>query len=146
VPFQPAPASGGGWEMKLILQLLPGSDPSAARARLLPEWLTGGVTINQLPPPPAQSFTTTDHPVFAAIGERLRADHGAVTTGPFFLIATATDSRFLRPHGVPSYGFTPFPIFSTDTLHVDNVDERLGLPGYRRGVTTYEELLDQLAR
>jgi hypothetical protein len=47
--------------------------------------------------------------------------------------------------GVPSYGFTPFLLLTPDTLHVDNVNERLALHGYRIGVDLYAGLLQRLA-
>jgi acetylornithine deacetylase/succinyl-diaminopimelate desuccinylase-like protein len=145
VPFPPEPAPGGGWQMKLILQLLPGADATRVREELLPSWITGGVHVAELPAVPPHAFSPTDHPLFAAVADQLGADHGRVPRGPFFLVATATDARFLRALGVPSYGFTPFPIFSTDTMRVDNVGERIGVPGFHRGVVTYERLVARLA-
>ena len=40
-------------------------------------------------------------------------------SGPYFLPWTATDARFFRTLGVPTYGFSPFLIMNTDTLQVD---------------------------
>ena len=65
-------------------------------------------------------------------------------SGPFFLPWTATDSRFVRAHGIPSYGFSPFLIFNTDTLAVGQPNERLGLWGYVQGVELYSEVIRSL--
>ena len=64
--------------------------------------------------------------------------------GPYFLPWTATDSRFFRSAGVPSYGFSPFLIMNTDTLQVDQANERMSLPGYVDGVTLYREVVRRL--
>jgi hypothetical protein len=66
-------------------------------------------------------------------------------TGPFFLPWTATDSRFLRQQGIASYGFAPFPILTTDTVHVDNANERIGLPGFAAGVDLYRKVVGRIA-
>ena len=64
--------------------------------------------------------------------------------GPHLLPWTATDSRFFRQAGVPSYGFSPFLIFATDTYRVDTVNERIALPGYVDGVRIYRDVVRRL--
>ena len=90
--------------------------------------------------------STADHPVMRAIAEQLRAEHPGAPSGPFFLPATGTDSRFLRARGIPSYGFSPFYILTTDTVHVDNPNERIALPGYSQGVGFYQRLVERIAQ
>src|SRR5436305_3747211 len=44
VPFKVEPARGGGWELEIKFQLLPGEDLESAREKLVPGWLTFGLT------------------------------------------------------------------------------------------------------
>ena len=60
------------------------------------------------------------------------------------LLSGATDARFFRAAGVPSYGFSPFLIMNTDTLQVDQANERFALPGFVEGVELYEKLVRRL--
>jgi len=46
---------------------------------------------------------------------------------------------------IPSYGFSPFLIFATDTYRVDTINERIGLPGFVEGVRIYKEVVQTLA-
>ena len=143
--YPPEPVGESGWQMRLILQLLPGADVERERAALLPGWLLAGVSLGPPRAAPPSVLSPHDHPVLGAIEEELRATYPGVTGGPFFLPATATDSRFLRALGIPSYGFAPFLILTTDTLHVDNPNERIALPGYSQGVELYARLLERIA-
>src|SRR5262249_35296453 len=44
VPFRVREARGGGWELDIKLQLLPGEDVGSVREKLVPGWLTFGLT------------------------------------------------------------------------------------------------------
>ena len=74
----------------------------------------------------------------------MRDEYPDAPAGPYFLAWTATDARFFRVAGVPTYGFSPFLIMNTDTLQVDRANERFALPGYVEGVELYEELVRRL--
>ena len=144
--YEPQPAGEGGWEMRLILQLLPGAEPERELAALVPSWMLAGVSLGPLRPAPASVLSPTDHPVMEAIGDMVRAAHPGTETGPFFLPGTATDSRFLRARGIPSYGFSPFLILTTDTVHVDRPNERIALPGFTWGVDLYARVVERIAQ
>ncbi len=60
-----------------------------------------------------------------------RAAHPEAPVGPYFLPWAATDARFFRGAGLPAYGYSPFVIPVTDTLHVGGANERMALSGYR---------------
>ncbi len=64
--------------------------------------------------------------------------------GGIFLPWTVTDSRYFREHGIPSYGFSPFLFFSTDTVRVDRLNERIPLPGFISGLEIYSQLVLRL--
>ncbi len=139
-----APAAGDGFELRASAHLLPGVTLEEALPRLLPDWLFHGVPTTVYTEPSADHGSPLDHPVLEAIEATLRESYPGVQAGPILLPWTATDSRFFRAHGVPSYGFTPFTIFTTDALRGGSAGERIGLPGYVAGVEIYRRLLRRL--
>lgn len=144
-PFAIAAAPGGGFQMLVKLHVLPGSDAGAARAALMPPWLTAGLTTQLYDEGGVDGGSPTDHPVLAAIAATVHEVYPRAAVGPLFLPRTATDARFFRAAGIPSYGFSPFAIPSTDTLIVGGGNERISLPGYVEGVAIYRRLVERLA-
>ena len=134
----------GGYRLRMIVHLLPGSDFEETRSRLLPDWITHGVTIVQRPPLGSDSGSPTDHPAFETLSNVLEERYPETKVGPYFLVWSATDARFFRQAGIPSYGFSPFLIFTTDTLRKDTLNERLGLTGFVGGVDLYKEAVHRL--
>jgi acetylornithine deacetylase/succinyl-diaminopimelate desuccinylase-like protein len=102
------------------------------------------VTIDD--PATARHGSPLDHPVFVTIQKVLGERYPEAPKGPWFLPWTATDSRFFRTMGVPSYGFSPFLIMNTDTLQVDKANERFALPGFVEGVRLYKDVIRRLVR
>jgi len=135
---------GGGWRMLVKFHLLPGVELADVREELLPRWMTWGLTLVLDEAPSARHGSPLDHPVFAAVQETLAERYPGAPAGPWFLSWTATDSRFFRAAGVPAYGFSPFLIMSTDTLQVDQANERFALPAFVEGVGVYRDLLRRL--
>ncbi|MDH3255644.1 MAG: M20/M25/M40 family metallo-hydrolase [Acidobacteriota bacterium] len=139
VPFEPEPDPEGGFRMKVIFHLLPGQSLERARSRLLPPWILQDVAFVLGDPLGADSGSPIDTPVFTALVGAVRETYPQATVGPYFLPWSATDSRFFRQAGIPSYGFSPFIIFSTDTFRVDGRNERISLPGYMTGFELYRQ-------
>jgi len=106
--------------------------------------MTWGLTLVLDESPSARHGSPLDHPVFRATQEVLAVRYPGAPAGPWFLSWTATDSRFFRAAGVPAYGFSPFLIMNTDTLQVDQANERFTLPAFVEGVEVYRELLRRL--
>jgi acetylornithine deacetylase/succinyl-diaminopimelate desuccinylase-like protein len=145
VPFGIHEAQGGGYELRLMLHLLPGQEPTPALVDgLVPPWLIFGLPRRLDVPPAAPHGSPTDHPVFRGILEAIHRDFPDAPSGPYFQPWSMTDSRFFRAAGVPSYGFSPFLILTTDTLQVDRANERIALPGFVQGVGLYTQLLRRL--
>ena len=143
VPFPVKEAPGGGWQLLIKIHLLPGAKLEEELPKLVPDWMLDGLSYT-IDEPPAVASSSTDHPVFRAIAETLEEHHPDAPSGPYFLPWTATDSRFFRSAGVPSYGFSPFLIMNTDTLQVDKANERFALPGFVEGVEVYRDLVRRL--
>jgi acetylornithine deacetylase/succinyl-diaminopimelate desuccinylase-like protein len=123
---------------------LPDEDLAAVKDELVPPWLLHGLSVTLDEPPAAHHGSPSSHPVFQGIQAVLSEAYPKATIGPYFLAWTATDARFFRVAGVPSYGFSPFPNFSTDTYQVDRANERFGLPGFVEGVDVYRKVVRRL--
>lgn len=146
VPFPVTEEPGGGFEMVIKIHLLPGQELDEVLDRLLPEWMTWGLARMIDEPPTARHGSPIDHPVFIEIHNALEERYPNAPKGPWFLPWTATDSRFFRAAGVPSYGFSPFLIMNTDTLQVDRANERFALPGFVEGVGLYKDVVQKLVQ
>ncbi|MEO6193830.1 MAG: M20/M25/M40 family metallo-hydrolase [Thermoanaerobaculia bacterium] len=144
VPFPVKEAPGGGWELEIKFQLLPGEELEAVQEKLVPSWLTFGLTTMIDEPQTARGGSPLDNPVYEGIVETLRDAHPDAPVGPYFLAWTATDARFFRTLGVPTYGFSPFLIMNTDTLQVDRANERFAVPAFADGVEIYTRLVRRL--
>jgi acetylornithine deacetylase/succinyl-diaminopimelate desuccinylase-like protein len=142
----PVEAAGedGGYQLRITLGLLPDSDPDRAIELLLPSWLTHGVKLVRLPDDGPATASPTDHPIFQILTAVLETRYGDVTSGPYFQGRSTNDSRLFRRYGIPSYGFTPFLAFSTDTVGIGGNNEGIALPAYLGGVELYEDLLHRL--
>jgi len=144
VPFGVEEDPEGGFRMKILLHLVPGSDGTAIRRLLEAPWLTGDVSLAFDQPLGADHGSPPDHPAAVQVMDSIRAKYPQATVGPYFLPWTATDSRFFRQAGIPSYGFSPFLIMSTDTFRVDAVNEHIALPGFVGGVDLYADVVQHL--
>ncbi|MFP3938918.1 MAG: M20/M25/M40 family metallo-hydrolase [Thermoanaerobaculia bacterium] len=136
---------GDGWELPVKIHLLPGAELHEVRDELLPPWLFWDVESVLEIVPVALHGSPVEHPVLEIAAELISEHYPGAPVGPLVLPWTATDSRFFRAHGIPSYGFTPFPILTTDVLRVGTHAERIDLPGYVEGVAVYRDLLRRLA-
>lgn len=135
---------GHGWVLPIVFGLLPDSDVEQSISNLLPEWITHGVWILRLPDDGSAPASPVDHPIMSAIGQLLTERYGQVPNGPFYQARSTNDARLFRREGIPSYGFSPFLVLSTDTVGVGGVNESLALPGYVDGVELYVDLVRRL--
>jgi hypothetical protein len=138
-------APGGGWELHVTIHLLPGVRLEDVRDELIPPWLFWGVESTLHVQPAGLHGSPLDHRALEVVEEVLHEHYPRATVGPVFLPWTATDARFFRARGIPSYGFSPFLILTTDAIRVDRVGERISLPDYAEGVEIYRQILRRLA-
>ncbi len=139
-----ADENSGGYSLKVFVHLLPGSSTEDSLRRLLPDWVTHGLSLSIEEPAAARHGSPTDHPAFAAVVESIDELHGPVEQGPYFLSYYANDGRFWRSRGIPYYGFSPFAIFASDTLSVGHPNERISLPEFLEGVFLYRRTVSRL--
>lgn len=143
--FEPEPAPGGGFQLRVMLHLLPGQEPADALESLVPEWLAHGISFQMAEALGADHGSSPDHPALAAMAEAIHGVYPEAPVGVYFLPWSATDSRFFRQRGIDSYGFSPFVIFSTDTFRVDGANERMSLPGFISGFEIYKNAVVAIA-
>jgi len=140
-------SEGGGWELRITLLLLPGTDPDAALRELLPPWLLHGFTVRVYDEGAARRGSSPDHPVFEAIDRLVEERYPEIVHGPLYLPHTVTDARFFRDTGISTFGFSPFNVVTPDVLRTQlrgTVNERIALAGYVEGVELYRDLLERL--
>ena len=143
VAFPVEPDPEGGYSMRLILHLLPDESLESGMAQLLPDGLeTFDYVMDEPHPPVAPS--PMDHPVFSTIHEFMSETLPDAPHGPLFLPWVATDARFFRAVGIPSYGYSPFWILSSDTLKMKGRNERMPAPAFVAGVERYQKLVERL--
>lgn len=145
VPFPVEADPEGGFRMRVYVHLLPEADRAAVLAELLPESLTLGWTQVVGEDVGARTPSPVDSSDFRAMQRVIEEAYPEVVVGPYFLPWTATDSRFFRTAGIPSYGFSPFLLAVTDTMGIARANERMPLPGFVRGVAIYRQLVRELA-
>jgi acetylornithine deacetylase/succinyl-diaminopimelate desuccinylase-like protein len=143
LPIDPT-RDGRGYVLPVTLSLLPDSDPDQAIERMLPEWIHHGIELVRLPGDGPATASPIDHPIFTTIGEVIETRYGDIPHGPLFQARSTNDSRLFRQYGIPSYGFSPFLVLSTDTMGVGGTNEAIALPAYINGVAMYVELVKRL--
>ena len=133
----------GGFVMRLILHLLPDVQLDEGWQQLLPDGLSNFDHVVDVPHDPVAA-SPLDHPVYQVIHEYMQEVLPQVSHGPLFLPWTATDARFFRHAGIPSYGYSPFWIVSSDTMRMKGRNERMAAPPFLDGVARYQELVRRL--
>jgi acetylornithine deacetylase/succinyl-diaminopimelate desuccinylase-like protein len=136
--------AGPGWELEVGVHMLPGTRFEDVRDEILGSWLFHGSTVQYYTEPSALHGSPPDHPAMRTIERTVRQHRPGIPVGPMFLPWTATDARFFRAHGIPSFGFSPFLVLTTDAIRVDQTGERISVPDYVDGVELYREIVARL--
>lgn len=144
VAFPVEESDGGGFEMRLILHLMPDAPLEVAWERLVGDDLEG-FTYTVIETHPPVEASPLDHEVFRGIDAVMARRYPEFDHGPLYLPWTATDARFFRQYGIPAYGFGPFRMLSSDAMSMKGVNERVPLPAFVEGVDLYVELVRHLA-
>ena len=142
-PVLPREGEPGVWELYMVLWVLPGRTLDQAYAELIGDRLDG-FQVEILANYEKAVASPIDHPLFAGIDSFMEKQHPEVKHGPLFIPWAASESRYFRPAGIPSYGFTPFWILSSDAASMKGIDERLPLPAFVHGVELYRQLVEEL--
>ena len=130
---------GGGYQMRVILQLLPWVPVEDGIESLFPGGLPAFSTAVHVPHGPLP--VTLDHPIFEHISTVLEEAYPGFVHGPLFVPWAATDARFFRAAGIPAYGFSPFIILSGDASKMTGPNERMAAPSFIDGVEVLEDVV-----
>lgn len=142
---EPRREPGGGWSMRLALQILPGMSLADQQRHLLPSWKTAGLGLVRTDDRVVGGTSSPAHEAYELVRDELRRHHPRALVGPFVLPSTMTDGRYLRPRGIPVYGVTPFLMLTPETLRAANRNEKIPAPALVDGFRTYTGLLIRLA-
>lgn len=135
-----------GWaEVSVNIRILPGDDPESVLTELrdlLADLVADGrVELDQIRLQ-AGSASSPDTPLWAALARVARGHHPDAVLVPS-LCPGATDARWLRPAGIPTYGFgvlsrrvTPAEYWARFHGH----DERIDVESLRMSLAAWEEL------
>jgi acetylornithine deacetylase/succinyl-diaminopimelate desuccinylase-like protein len=121
--------------LNVQLSNLPDSLPDERIAWLAREVAPFGASVAEVErkegPVPISPWTT---PMFGILEREVHNAYGPVKFGIEILATSSNESRFLRPRGIVSYGFQPFPLdfFQSRTIHAP--DERVTLDYFTQGV------------
>ncbi len=145
VPFPVEPTAEGSYRLPMMVHLLPGADFESVMAELLPPWLTHGLDVHFDEPLGADAGSSTASRDYRILEDALAEVLADAPVGPYFLSWSATDARFFRQAGIPTYGFSPFLLFNIESYRADTINERINLPGFVSGVEVYAETVRRLA-
>ncbi len=133
----PSEASAG-----IDCRLLPGTDPDAFLRHVRDLLDDDRISIDVLQKPDEAEPSPTSGEAWAAIKDVVARDFKGASVVPW-MTTGGTDSRFLREHGVPSYGFVPIILPSSEIERVHGDNERLSIDNLKRGIrATYDLTMD----
>jgi len=127
----------------LSVRLLPDTDPEQLSERIGQVAADCGVDTRRLMHKSA-NLSSFDTWFYRAIESQLRRDDAHAVVTPI-LSPAASDCRFFRAHGIPSYGWIPFVIPAADLRRVHGVDERVSIAALQRGVRQFVHVVLAMA-
>ncbi|MFZ0887768.1 MAG: M20/M25/M40 family metallo-hydrolase [Candidatus Binataceae bacterium] len=127
----------------LDCRLLPGTDAQAALKRIRDLLADSRISIDFIQRPDEAPESPAEGEAWDAIEKVVGRDFPGAVTVPS-MTAGGTDSRFLRLHGVPSYGFVPIVLDQREAERVHGVDERLSVENLNRAIRATYDLVMEL--
>jgi acetylornithine deacetylase/succinyl-diaminopimelate desuccinylase-like protein len=122
--------------------LAQGDQPQQIMWRLVDVIADPRVVVERVGKGHAGRASPTDHPVLNSIKNAL-AERGGLTVTTACL-AGNDDGDVLRAAGVPTYGFTPFPLSVEELMSTRGDDERMTEEAFTQGVMWMERIVTPL--
>jgi acetylornithine deacetylase/succinyl-diaminopimelate desuccinylase-like protein len=139
------PDSAGGFTMRVVRTLLPGSSVKAQYEELKGWAREHGLKVRI-------QFLTDDATPTEAKGRAweildrvLGLDPERAPVGIYILNGSYTTSAYLRPRGFRVYGVSPFTLNIVEAAKIHNPNERISLPTYLDGVQRMERIVREFA-
>ena len=137
--------AGGGFSMRVVRTLLPGSSVAAAEAEL-DGWLAArGLSKRIVLKTEDCVASPAEGPAWRAVTEVFALDAAHAPVGPYVLSGQYTSSSFLRARGLRAYGVSPFAVSYFDAASIHHANERIGLPLYLEGVERTRRIVFEFA-
>lgn len=125
-------------EADLDCRLLPGTDPEAFMRRVRSLLGDERFSIEYLQRPDDAPPSPSTGEAWNAIKDVIANNFKGALVVPW-MTTGGTDSRFLRLHGVPTYGFVPAILGQNEFSRIHGDDERLSVENLNRGIkATYD--------
>jgi acetylornithine deacetylase/succinyl-diaminopimelate desuccinylase-like protein len=125
-------------------RILPDETPAAVQAALAKALADPKIEIQATQEFGFGTPSPLEGPAPAAIAKVAQAMWPGLPIVPF-MSRGATDSRFLRAHGVAAYGISPIPLRDDDARREHGVDERIPDWSLRTGVEFLHRLVVEIA-
>jgi acetylornithine deacetylase/succinyl-diaminopimelate desuccinylase-like protein len=136
---------GGGFSMRVVRTLLPGSSVAAAEAEL-DGWLAArGLSKRMVLKTDDSVASPAEGPAWRAAAEVLALDASHAPVGPYVLSGQYTSSSFLRARGLRAFGISPFAVNYFDAASIHHANERINLPFYLEGVERMRRIVFEFA-
>jgi len=135
----------GGFSMRLVRTLLPGSSVAAVEAEL-DGWLAARRLTKRLVLRTDDCVASpAEGPAWRAVAEVFGLDPAHAPVGPYVLSGQYTSSSFLRARGLRAYGVSPFAVSYFDAATIHNRSERIVVPFYLEGLERMQRILFEFA-
>ncbi|MFN2443620.1 MAG: M20/M25/M40 family metallo-hydrolase [Thermoanaerobaculia bacterium] len=124
---------------EIDVRLLPGTDPDPFLdeiRRAVGANAEVSVILQGDPSPPSP----IDTPIFALVSRIFTDEMPGSVAGPF-VSTGSSDSRFLRAHGIPTYGVMPFMVNYYDGAGVHGPDEKIRVRFFSLGVKLMRKIV-----
>jgi acetylornithine deacetylase/succinyl-diaminopimelate desuccinylase-like protein len=140
-----AERAGGGFSMRVVRTLLPGSSVAAAEAEL-DGWLAArGLGKRMVLKTDDCVASPAEGPAWRAAAEVLALDASHAPVGPYVLSGQYTSSSFLRARGLRAFGISPFAVNYFDAASIHHSNERITLAFYLEGVERMRRIVFEFA-
>jgi acetylornithine deacetylase/succinyl-diaminopimelate desuccinylase-like protein len=138
-------SAAGGYAMRVVTTLLPGSPVAAARAALEGRVRERGLKLRLVLATADCSASPTEGRAYRAAEDTFAQDPEGATVGPYILSGQYTSSEALRARGLRAYGVSPFSVNIYDAATIHHANERISVPFFVEGVERMTRILREFA-
>lgn len=135
----------GGFSMRVVATLLPGSPVAAFRSRV-EGWARDarlGVRVDYVNDDSFESPRTGA--AWNALETALRLDHPAAVFGHYIQTTAYTNNHYLRARGLRAYGVWPFNVNLFDMQKIHHLNERVNVVYFVEGVERMTRIVREFA-
>jgi acetylornithine deacetylase/succinyl-diaminopimelate desuccinylase-like protein len=135
----------GGYSMRAVRTLLPGSPVAAARSQLEGWARAKGLGFRLAFETKDCVSSPTDGNAYRAIANVFGLDPEDAPVGPYILSGQNTSAAAIRARGVRAYGVSPFAVSIYDASTIHHPNERISLPLFVDGIERMRRILLEFA-